>query len=230
MEENNNVSIIEDDLEVTESSSEDIIEDVLPDSSDGTDSTLPDDNNTGGSDSASTSEVGNFAESLIDEELGGVPVVLVNDVVDTYAIGTDNSVQLPDYYVNYFSGVLSNIGHTDYVAFATRTYESNYAYNEHYILVYDIDVSDGSYAQGSYPYIDIYRSSSNVYTITEGTDTLVSIPDFAYGSFGHLSDLREDSYNVSLSILFAVITAFLFNVCTGIFDCVRGFNTHKGGK
>ncbi len=168
---------------------------------------------------------------LVDKSLGGVPVVLVNDVsaVSPYAIGTDNAYQLPEYYVNYFSGVLANMPDTDYVAYATRTYVSNYQYEEHYYLIYDVKVENDSFVSGSYPYIDIYRNSSGGYSLIESYDSLYYVPAFSYGSFGHLSDLRKgDSYGLSLSFLFAFAFLFLYFVVSHIFSNVLAYR--KGSR
>lgn len=164
-------------------------------------------------------------ESLYDEELGGVPVVLVDDNsnVTAYASNSGTSYQLPTYYCQYFSGVLANIGDTDYVAFCTREYPYNNNYwVEHYRLVYDVVVDSGGLVGGSYPCIDIYRySDSSAYTVDEGAYTLMDVPYFAYGSFGHLSDLREGvSPDEGSALLFFAGFAVVFGVVSHFFGTV----------
>lgn len=164
-------------------------------------------------------------ESLYDDELGGVPVVLVDDNsnVAAYASNSGTSYQLPTYYCQYFSGVLANIGDTDYVAFCTREYPYNNNYwVEHYRLVYDLTVDSGGLVGGSYPCIDIYRySDSAAYTVDEGAYTLTDVPYFAYGSFGHLSDLREGvSPNEGSALLFFAGFAVVFCVVSHFFGAV----------
>lgn len=164
-------------------------------------------------------------ESLYDEELGGVPVVLVDDTsaVAAYVSNSGASYQLPAYYCDYFSGVLANIGNTDYVAFCTREYPYNNNYwVEHYRLVYDVTVDSDSLVGGSYPCIDIYRySDSAAYTVDEGAYTLTDVPYFAYGSFGHLSDLREGvSPNEGSALLFFAGFAVVFGVVSHFFGTV----------
>lgn len=164
-------------------------------------------------------------ESLYDEELGGVPVVLVDDTsaVAAYASNSGTSFQLPTYYRDYFSGVLANIGDVDYVAFCTREYPYNNSYwVEHYRLVYDVTVDTDSLVGGSYPCVDIYRySDSAAYTVDEGAYTLTDVPYFAYGSFGHLSDLREGvSPNEGSALLFFAGFAVVFGIVSHFFGTV----------
>lgn len=164
-------------------------------------------------------------ESLYDEELGGVPVVLVDDTsaVAAYASNSGTSFQLPTYYRDYFSGVLANIGDVDYVAFCTREYPYNNSYwVEHYRLVYDVTVDTDSLVGGSYPCVDIYRySDSAAYTVDEGVYTLTDVPYFAYGSFGHLSDLREGvSPNEGSALLFFAGFAVVFGIVSHFFGTV----------
>lgn len=171
-------------------------------------------------------------ESLYDEELGGVPVVLVDDnsTVTAYASNSGTSYQLPTYYRDYFSGVLANIGDTDYVAFCTREYPYNNNYwVEHYRLVYDVVVDSGGLVGGSYPCIDIYRySDSSAYTVDEGAYTLTDVPYFAYGSFGHLSDLREGvSPNEGSALLFFAGFAVVFGVVSHFFGTVFRYCRHS---
>lgn len=164
-------------------------------------------------------------EKLYNDELGGVPVVVVDDTsnVSAYASNSGTSYQLPTYYRDYFSGVLANIGDVDYVAFCTREFPYNNSYwVEHYRLVYDVTVDSGGLVGGSYPCVDIYRySDSSAYTVDESTYSLTDIPFFAYGSFGHLSDLREGvSPNEGSALLFFAGFAVVFGVVSHFFGTV----------
>ena len=146
-------------------------------------------------------------EKLMDDELGGVPVVLTNDIspVASYASNDGVSYQLPAYYIDYYRGVLSNLGDTDYICFCSREYPYNNDYwVEHYRLVYDLDIDSNSVVQGYYPCIDIYRySSSASYNVDYTTYNLTSVPSFSYGSFGKYSDLRQGvTPNESMAFLF----------------------------
>lgn len=171
-------------------------------------------------------------EKLYNDELGGVPVVVVDDTsnVSAYASNSGTSYQLPTYYCDYFSGVLANIGDTDYVAFCTREYPyGNNYWVEHYRLVYDVAVDSGSIVGGSYPCIDIYRySDSAAYTVDEGAYTLTDVPYFAYGSFGHLSDLREGvSPNEGSALLFFAGFAVVFGIVSHFFGTVFRYCHHS---
>lgn len=171
-------------------------------------------------------------ESLYDDELGGVPVVLMDDNsnVAAYASNSGTSYQLPTYYRDYFSGVLANIGDTDYVAFCTREYPyGNNYWVEHYRLVYDVVVDSDSLVGGSYPCVDIYRySDSAAYTVDEGAYTLTDVPYFAYGSFGHLSDLREGvSPNEGSALLFFAGFAVVFGIVSHFFGTVFRYCRHS---
>lgn len=171
-------------------------------------------------------------EKLYNDELGGVPVVVVDDTsnVSAYASNSGTSYQLPTYYCEYFSGVLANIGDTDYVAFCTREYPYNNNYwVEHYRLVYDVAVDSDSLVGGSYPCIDIYRYSDSVaYTVDESTYALTDVPYFAYGSFGHLSDLREGvSPNEGSALLFFAGFAVVFGIVSHFFGTVFRYCRHS---
>ena len=162
-------------------------------------------------------------ESLIDEELGGVPVVDVTAVSEYAGVG-GTSYQLPSYYVDYFSGVLDNIGDTDYLAFCTREYPySNDYWVEHYRLVYELDIDGDSVVSGTYPCLDIYRySSSSNYNVDSTTYTLSSVPAFSYGSFGLYSDLRKGvTHDETWVVLFFLGFFTVYSVCRGIFDTVK---------
>ena len=179
----------------------------------------------GGSGSDDIEGVEDTETSLFDSERGGVPVYIVDDTsnVSAYASNSGTSYQLPTYYRDYFSGVLANIGDVDYVAFCTREFPYNNSYwVEHYRLVYDVTVDSGGLVGGSYPCVDIYRySDSSAYTVDESTYSLTDIPFFAYGSFGHLSDLREGvSPNEGSALLFFAGFAVVFGVVSHFFGTV----------
>lgn len=166
-------------------------------------------------------------EKLIDDELGGVPVVLTNDIspVASYASNDGVSYQLPAYYIDYYRGVLSNLGDTDYICFCSREYPYNNDYwVEHYRLVYDLDIDSNSVVQGTYPCIDIYRySSSASYNVDYTTYNLTSVPSFSYGSFGKYSDLRQGvTPNESMAFLFFLGFAVVFSVLRSFFRCCVG--------
>lgn len=150
-------------------------------------------------------------------------VMLMSEDPESYAVGDNNGYQLPSYYVEYFRGVVDNLGDSEYIAFATRDYSTSSGYNtytEHYTLVYDIEVVDSIAVSGSYPCIDIYRDSGNSYYIyEESVYSLTSYPSFSYGSFGHLSSLgKGDSYGQVTALCFAVIIGFLYFLCRSIFS------------
>lgn len=162
-------------------------------------------------------------ESLINEELGGVPVVDVTAVSEYAGVG-GISYQLPSYYVDYFSGVLDNIGDTDYLAFCTREYPYNNDYwVEHYRLVYELDIDGDNVVSGTYPCLDIYRySSSSNYNVDSTTYTLSSVPAFSYGSFGLYSDLRKGvTHDETWAVLFFFGFFTVYSICRGIFDTVK---------
>lgn len=162
-------------------------------------------------------------DSLIDDELGGVPVVDVT-AVSEYASTGGTSYQLPAYYVDYFSGVLSNLGNTDYICFCSREYPYNNDYwVEHYRLVYDLVIDNDSAVSGDYPCIDIYRySSSSNYNVDVTQYSLSAVPAFSYGSFGTFSDLRKGvSHDETMAVLFFLGFFAVYGVCRGIFDTVK---------
>lgn len=166
-------------------------------------------------------------EKLMDDELGGVPVVLTNDIspVASYASNDGVSYQLPAYYIDYYRGVLSNLGDTDYICFCSREYPYNNDYwVEHYRLVYDLDIDSNSVVQGNYPCIDIYRySSSASYNVDYTTYNLTSVPSFSYGSFGKYSDLRQGvTPNESMAFLFFFGFAVVFSVLRSFLRCCVG--------
>lgn len=141
-----------------------------------------------------------------NEDMGGYPVYIVNseeeepetlseDGVLLAASYSDYYSYLPTQIEDYFSGVLANMKDTDYVAYAYRHYNSDSynSYVDYYRLIYDVKLSEDSLISGAYPCIEVSRSYdySNSYNQIETTYELTSVPDFAYGSFNHLSDLRK---------------------------------------
>lgn len=168
-------------------------------------------------------------DTHFDTELGAYPVVIMYDMTDEY--GTSLMADYEDYYTtlsttweDYFSGVLANMGDTEYIAYCLRDYASSSysSYTDHYVLYYDLEVENGALVSGSYPYMDIYRDSSYGYICSEGTGTLSSVPFPAYGSFDNCSDLRKGvTHNETWAILFAIGFAVVYSVCTRIFDYVR---------
>lgn len=166
------------------------------------------------------------AVSHFDEEMGGYPVYIVNteeeepetlaeDDIMLAASYSDYYSYLPTQIEDYFSGVLANMKDTDYVAFAYRHYNSDSynSYVDYYRLIYDVELSDGSLVSGTYPCIEVSRSYdySSSYNQIETTYELVSVPNFAYGSFGHLSDLRK---GVSHDETYAFLFFMGFAVCS----------------
>lgn len=78
-----------------------------------------------------------------NEDLGAYPVYLVDDGSDdvmALANYSDYYTYLPTQLESYFSGVLDNIGDTDYIAFAYRHYLNDYNNNyiDYYRLIYDV--------------------------------------------------------------------------------------------
>ena len=163
-----------------------------------------------------------------NEDLGAYPVYLVDDGSDdvmALANYSDYYTYLPTQFVSYFSGVLDNIGDTDYIAFAYRHYLNDYNNNyiDYYRLVYDVDVQNGQLVSGNYPCVTVSKDNNyyNGYSQTEETYNLTSVPSFAYGSFGHISDLREGvSHNETWAILFFLGFFTVYGVLHGIFDFI----------
>lgn len=163
-----------------------------------------------------------------NEELGAYPVYLVDDGSDdvmALANYSDYYTYLPTQLESYFSGVLDNIGDTDYIAFAYRHYYNDYNNNyiDYYRLVYNLDIQNDGLVSGNYPCITVSKESSynSGYIQTEETYNLTSVPSFAYGSFGHVSDLRKGvSHNETWAILFFLGFFTVYVVLRGIFDFI----------
>ena len=163
-----------------------------------------------------------------NEDLGAYPVYLVDDGSDdvmALANYSDYYTYLPTQLESYFSGVLDNIGDTEYVAFAYRHYYNDYNNNyiDYYRLIYDVDVQNGQLVSGNYPCITVSKESSynSGYIQTEETYNLTSVPSFSYGSFGYISDLREGvSHNETWTILFFLGFFTVYVVLRGIFDFI----------
>lgn len=175
-----------------------------------------------------------FPETYYNSELGGYPVVIVNNVSDEVMVVADYAdyyMTFSDVWIEYYSGVLANIGNTDYVAYCLRDYadSSDDSYVDHYIMYYDLQIENDSLVAGAYPYMDIYReNSSSGYICETGMAELLTVPFPAYGSFGNLSDIRKGAgHNEVYAILFAVGFATVYSVCTRIF----GYVLHmRGGR
>lgn len=163
-----------------------------------------------------------------NEDLGAYPVYLVDDGSDdvmALANYSDYYTYLPTQFESYFSGVLDNIGDTEYVAFAYRHYLNDYNNNyiDYYRLIYDLDIQNGQLVSGNYPCITVARDNNyyNGYSQTEETYNLTSVPNFAYGSFGHVSDLRKGvSHNETWAVLFFLGFFTTYIVLRGIFDFI----------
>lgn len=141
--------------------------------------------------------------------------------------GNDYYTTLSTQWADYLAGMVHNMPTTDYIAYCLRDYDSqsNYSYVDHYVLIYDVEVdADAELVPGSYPYFDIYRSSSNsTYIKSEGYTTVTAVPDLAYGSFGALSELRKGGgVHETYAILFAIVVSFVFIVINGIFNTLLG--------
>jgi flavodoxin len=172
--------------------------------------------------SDSDADNGDYASSSgsishFDEELGAYPVYIVESTEESETLSEDDimlAATYTDYYsylptqmYEYISGILANMKDTDYVAFAYRHYNSDSynSYIDYYRLVYDVQVDNDVLVPGSYPCIEISKDSnySSSYVQVETTYELTSVPDFSYGSFGHLSDLRKGvSHDETYAFLF----------------------------
>lgn len=187
-------------------------------------------------DSIDSTESISDVNSYFDSEIGGFPVYIVNpeeeepdtlaeDDIMLAASYSDYYSYLPTQIEDYISGILANMQDTDYIAFAYRHYNNDYnnTYTDYYRLVYDVQLNDDTLVSGSYPCIQISKdySYNSGYIQTETTYELSSVPDFAYGSFGHLSDLRKGvSHDETYTILFFAGFFVAYFVLSGIFNCI----------
>lgn len=168
------------------------------------------------------------AVSHFDEDMGAYPVYIVDLAEEADILSEENlmlAASYTDYYSylptqieDYFAGVLANMKDTDYVAFAYRHYNSDSynSYTDYYRLVYDVELNDGALVSGIYPCIEVSRGYdyNSSYNQIETTYELTSPPDFAYGSFDHLSDLRKGvSHDETYTFLFFAG----FAVCSFVF-------------
>lgn len=182
--------------------------------------------NTGGvsNTSSSTSVV---VDTMYDEELGGYPVVIVNDVSD-YEVSLFSlpdgatGYQVNDYWLEYFRGVLQKHIGEDYLAFATREYlDTGSSYNNYLVhnWLYVGDLENGGdvlvydcYTYSSVYYVDISTENMGAINVDD-YDTLV------YSNLGNASDIRKgDSYNVTLAVLFFLGFFAVYAVCRGFFE------------
>ena len=183
---------------------------------------------------SSSDESYNDVTSYFDDEIGGFPVYIVNpeeeepetlaeDDIMLAASYSDYYSYLPTKIEDYISGILANMKDTDYVAFAYRHYNNDYnnTYTDYYRLVYDVELNDNSLVSGTYPCIQISKDSgySSSYVQTETTYNMTTVPDFAYGSFGHLSDLRKGvTHDETYAFLFFAGFALAYVALRGVFD------------
>lgn len=184
-----------------------------------------------GSNDGVADAVGHF-----DDEIGAYPVYIVDSTEDADTLAesdlmlaasyTDYYSYLPTQIEDYFSGVLANMKDTDYVAFAYRHYNSDSynSYVDYYRLVYDVKLNDGSLVSGTYPCIEVSRGNDygSSYNQIDTTFELTSVPDFAYGSFGYLSDLRKGvSHDETYTFLFFAGFAVCSFVLHNLFNSLR---------
>lgn len=211
-------TVVDDSDRVSDSSSSDGFEDVTNASVE-----TPEE-----SEGAQAGEEQSETSVYFNEDLGAYPVYLVDDGSDdvmALANYSDYYTYLPTQFESYFSGVLDNLGDTEYVAFAYRHYLNDYNNNyiDYYRLIYDLDIQNGQLVSGNYPCITVARDNNyyNGYSQTDETYNLTSVPNFAYGSFGHISDLREGvSHNETWTILFFLGFFTVYVVLRGIFDFI----------
>lgn len=214
----NEDTVVTDSDRVIDSSSSDGVEDVTNASVE-----TPEEN-----EGAQAGEEQSETSVYFNEDLGAYPVYLVEDNSDdvmALANYSDYYTYLPTQMESYFSGVLDNIGDTDYVAFAYRHYLNDYNNNyiDYYRLVYDVDVQNEQLVSGNYPCVTVSKDNNyyNGYSQTEETYNLTNVPNFAYGSFGHVSDLRKGvSHNETWAVLFFLGFFTTYIVLRGIFDFI----------
>lgn len=179
------------------------------------------------SDSASDGLSAVFPDLVYDEELGGYPVVIVNDVSDAEVslFSLPDGVvgyQVSDYWLNYFRGVLQKHLLDDYLVFATR--ESTVSGYNNYITHYWMYVGDLENG-GDITVYDCYAESS-VYYVDVSVENMGAIDVDSYGTLvysnlGHASDIREgDGYVPTLAMLFFLGFFTVYAVCHGFFDFI----------
>lgn len=154
----------------------------------------------------------------VDSNLGDINTSLdaLNDKMDvlTYALAPSiNAMQLPEYYVNYFRGVLQNMGHTEYLAYSTSVYSSEYRQNiTHYYLFYDLSVTAGSVDPGSYPVIDVWYYNS-IYHVDQINKAFSGYPTIGYASFLPYSALIDRSFDIRYLIVGLVLLLAFYLLC-----------------
>lgn len=134
----------------------------------------------------------------------------VTDVVETAAVGY---TFLPSDVIDYFDGVLQNIGDTDYYA---------YAYDSHYYLVYNLQIEEDLPVPGEYPMIEIYmESDTSGYSVVYSTTSDIDVPTPGYASFGIYSDFRSGLGHTEVyMLLFAVGFAVVYAVLSRFFSLI----------
>lgn len=232
MNENNVLDLVNNE-EISESNSESI--EIHPNDGKNVDESNILNNNSNG-DLSNDNQTNTYLETYFDAELGAYPVYIVDDLtlhqdeVSNYAVNNDYYTTLNTTWIDYFAGVLANMGDTDYIAYSLRDYDSgDSSYTEHYVLVLNVDVENDSLVAGNYNCMDIYRdSNSKSYICNEHTVNITSVPFPAYGSFGNLSDIRKGvSHNETWAILFAIGFAVVYSVCHDIFDYVMSLSKNR---
>ena len=123
---------------------------------------------------------------------------------------TLSSVQISEYYVNYFRGILQNMPYTNYLAYAERLRVNNTnQYITHYYLFYDLEFdNDGNIIRRTYPCIDIW-SENSVYYFEETYKLFQGYPTFGYASFAPYSSLVDRSFHFN-DLYINPICALLF--------------------
>lgn len=168
----------------------------------------------------------NNSLGLYDEELGGVPVVIVSDQreseVDAYAVSGTMGYQVSDYWLNYFKGVLSNVGDVDYCIFSTREYYSGSSTLQHYYLFYGDDMGVDSFVPGTYTCYDVYSQNSIYYVnISQEYFSGVETGKLVYSNLPGYSDIREGvTHDVAWAVLFFLGFFAVYSVVHDMFDFI----------
>lgn len=174
----------------------------------------------------SLGDVDTTLTGLYDEDLGGVPVVIVSDQreseVDLYAVSGTMGYQVSDYWLNYFKGVLANVGDVDYCIFSTREYWSGSSTLQHYYLFYGADMGEDSFQPGTYTCYDVYSQNSIYYVnISQEYFSGVEAGKLVYSNLPGYSDIREGvTYDVAWTVLFFLGFFAVYTVCHDIFDYI----------